>query len=82
MTGSQPFVTGKPAVPQLEVLPPVTSVNPLYPFLYNHGFRKPRGGLPQAMRSSMTSEIILAARGVDADVPEIDEKVWFQTKAK
>ncbi len=34
------------------------------------------------MRSSLTSEIILAARGVDADVPEIDEKVWFQTKAK
>jgi hypothetical protein len=29
VTGSHPLVTGKPAVPQLEVFPPVISVKPL-----------------------------------------------------
>jgi hypothetical protein len=29
----------------------------------------------------LTSEMILAAKGVDADVPEMDEKAWFQAKA-
>jgi len=25
--------------------------------------------------------MMLAAKGVDADVPEMDEKAWFQAKA-
>jgi hypothetical protein len=75
VTGSHPFVIGKPAVPQLEAFPAVTSVNPLYPLEYNHGFKKPSGGLPQAIRSSFRREMMLADNGVDADVPEMDEKV-------
>jgi hypothetical protein len=75
VTGSHPLVIGKPAVPQLELFPAETSVNPLYPLEYSHGFKKPSGGLPQAIRSSFTREMMLADNGVDADVPEMDEKV-------
>jgi len=75
-------VTGKPAAPQLEVFPPVISVKPLYPLEYSHGFKKPRGGLPSAIRASFTSERTLDAKGQEADVPEIEEKVPFQANAK
>jgi hypothetical protein len=58
------------------------TVNPSYPLEYNQGFKNPSGVLPQAIRSSFIRERMLAANGVDADVPEIDEKVPFHAKAK
>jgi hypothetical protein len=47
------------------------SVNPLYPFLYSHGLRKPSAGFPAAIRASLTSEKIPDVSGHEADVPLI-----------
>jgi hypothetical protein len=75
VTGSHPFVTGNPSTPQLLVFPAVMSVKPLYPWPYNHGFRKPRVGLPEAMRASFTSATTEDIRGQEAEVPEMVESV-------
>ena len=82
MTGSHPFVTGKPSTPQELELPAVISVNALYPLLYNHGFKKPSVGLPWEIRASLTSARTEDASGQEAEVPEVVERVWFQKKAK
>jgi hypothetical protein len=55
------------------------SVNPAYPVLYNHGFKNPKGGLPEDMRASLTRARMEDMRGVEADVPEMMPKVPFQT---
>jgi hypothetical protein len=82
VTGSHPFVTGKPSTPHEFVLPAVISVKPLYPLLYSHGFKKPSVGLLWEMRASLTSARMEDASGQEAEVPEIVERVWFQKKAK
>ncbi len=58
------------------------SVNPLYPFLYNHGFIHPSVGFPEAISASLTREMIDAVRGQEADVPEMEDAVRLKTKAK
>ena len=75
-------MTGNPSVPHDVVLPPVISVKPLYPLLYNQGFMNPSVGLPEAMRASLTSAATEDINGHDADVPEISARVPFQKKAK
>ena len=82
VTGSQPFVTGKPVTPQPWELPLRISVKPLYPLEYNHGFMNPRGGLPDPIRASLTSEMTLDMSGQEALVPEMEDSVPFHTKAK
>lgn len=42
----------------------------------------PSEDFPAAIRASLTSEMILAVKGVEALVPEIVARVLFQKKAK
>jgi hypothetical protein len=57
-------------------------VKPLYPFLYNQGFKNPNGDLPEEMSASFTRAMTLDMRGVAADVPLITPSVPFQTYSK
>lgn len=79
VTGSQPLVALNPSTPHPAALPLVMSVNPLYPFEYNQGFKNPRGALPQEINSSFTKERRPDMRGVEALVPLITPSVPFQT---
>jgi hypothetical protein len=79
VTASHPSTAENPVVLHPALNPLTISVNPLYPVLYNHGFKKPRGGLPEDIRASLTSARMEDIRGVEADVPEMMPKVPFQT---
>jgi hypothetical protein len=81
VTASHPSCTGNPVVLHPPFPPLRISVNPLYPFLYSHGFRKPIGALPEEMRASFTRAMTLDIRGVEAEVPLITLSLPFQTTA-
>jgi hypothetical protein len=78
LTASQPSFAGNPVVPQPIADPFTTSINPLYPTLYNQGFRNPMGGFPFAIRSSFTKLKIEATVGVLALVPSRGIRLPFQ----
>lgn len=75
-------MTGNPSTPHEVVFPALISVNPLYPLLYNQGFKNPNVGFPDAIKASLTSAAIEDISGVEAEVPEIVDSVWFQKKVK
>ena len=82
VTGSQPSVAGNPSVPQPIALPLVISVKALKPPAYNQGLRNPSGGLPLAIRKSLTREMTALAVGVDALVPSSQSSVPFHVVMK
>jgi hypothetical protein len=49
---------------------------------YNHGFRNPKGDLPEAIKASFTREMTELMSGHEADVPEIELSVPFHQNAK
>ena len=67
--GSQPMVALKPSVPHPGLLPTVISFNPAYPVSYNHGFKKPRAGLPALILASLSINTKEAKVGAEQDVP-------------
>lgn len=53
-------------------LPVVMSLRAIAALVYSHGFKKPSGGLPAAMSSSLSNAIMLANMGLEQLVPSTD----------
>jgi hypothetical protein len=61
LTGSHPFATENPDVPQPGFEPEVISLNPVAAVEYISGLRKPSGDLPFEIKKSFRREMTPAA---------------------